>query len=207
MSLIASVICTFVLSDDIMTSVQPFGAVSAMYKYYELLVDSMRFILAPDYSFDKLTDVSPEFLRDRGIRLLLLDLDNTISPYGVYRPGEDVLSWARDCREKGITLFIVSNNRSSERAEGFAKALGIRFINGAKKPSRRGIARAMELCGATAAETALAGDQIFTDVLAAGRSGIASVMVEPISLKNPLLAIRYFFELPFRKMSRNKNGK
>lgn len=167
----------------------------------------MKFILAPEYSFNKLTEVTPEFLNKNGITLLLLDLDNTIAPYGQTAPGREVVRWAEACREKGITLFIVSNNRSSERAGSFARALGIEFVYRAKKPSGRGIARALELTGKSRGETALAGDQIFTDVLAAGRSGITSIMVEPISLKNPLLAIRYFFELPFRKMSRNKNGK
>jgi len=157
----------------------------------------MRIFPVPDYKFKSLLAVTPEFLRARGVTLLLLDVDNTISPYGSAGPSPEFLRWAEETKAAGVRLFIVSNNRRG-RPGLFARAAGIPFVGGAKKPSRSGLFRAMEEAGAAAGETALAGDQIYTDVLAANRAGAVSILVEPIRLSNPLHALRYALELPFR---------
>ena len=163
----------------------------------------MSFSLIPDYHFRKITDIMPDFLKSAGISLLLLDLDNTIMPYGVTMPDPSFSHWVSEMQHEGITLYIVSNSHGT-RPETLSKAFGIEFINRAGKPSRRGILKAIEQTGRNKAETALVGDQIYTDVLAANRSGITSLMVQPISLKNPLLAVRYVLEIPFRLMRRQK---
>lgn len=164
----------------------------------------MSFLPIPDYTFRKLTAVTPPFLCRAGIRFLLLDLDNTISPYGVQTPTEEVSRWMESLRQAGIVPFIVSNNHG-ERAEKFAAALRTGYVKAAGKPGTRGIRAAMERLGAVPEETALAGDQIYTDVLAARRCGIRAILIQPISLKNPLLAVRYALEIPFRLAGRNKN--
>ena len=157
----------------------------------------MSFLPIADYKFEKLTAVSPEFLKNAGISLLLLDIDNTVSPYREERPTDEFLVWVKQMRESGIRLFFVSNNKGS-RPEIFSAATGIPFIKVARKPSRRGLVRAMEAEKASKRETALAGDQIYTDMLAAKRLGITGILVEPIKFTNPFLAIRYGLEMPFR---------
>lgn len=154
-----------------------------------------------DMAFHKLTDIEPEFLRERGISLLLLDIDNTVSPYGIHEPAAEMKEWVHKMKEGGIELFFVSNNHG-DRPGIFSEKLGIPYIKGAGKPSRRGVLQAMEICGKKAEETALCGDQSFTDVLCANRCGFTSILVQPIDLKNPLLAARYFIELPFRKAAK-----
>ncbi len=161
----------------------------------------MKFSLTSDYKFDKLTDITAGFLRDRGIRLLLLDLDNTMSPYRIIEPTEELLRWNREMLAGGIRLFIVSNNRGNRPAV-MADSLGIPYLNLAKKPSRRGIDRALSIENAEKEETALVGDQTFTDVLAANLAGITSILVEPIKFTNIFLRLRYWLEVPFRKKTR-----
>ena len=163
----------------------------------------MSLKLVPDYSFPSITDVSYDFLVNNNITFLLADLDNTIAPYGKSQPAVAVLKWAEDLRNNGITLFIISNNTKSRPAD-FARVFNINHIKRAKKPSRQGVLRALELSGKKIEETAIVGDQIFTDVYAGNRAGVMSILVSPISLKNPLLAIRYLFELPFRCMCKSK---
>lgn len=163
----------------------------------------MSFSPIPDYSFHRVTEITPAFLIERGVTLLLLDLDNTLIPYGSHALEDDIKKWANGLRNSGIELFIVSNTHS-ERAKNFAEAMGVAFIKSARKPSAKGIHSALKQTGKTPKETALAGDQTFTDVLAANRAGIISIVVKPISLKNIILAIRYFFEIPFRKTCKNK---
>lgn len=163
----------------------------------------MGFSLTPDFMVRSITDITPEMLKDNGIRLLLMDLDNTMSPYKVLEPSEDVVKWAEHMKESGITLYIVSNSKT-QRPELFAKRLGIGFCMRAKKPSTKAILAAAELNNARREETALVGDQIFTDVLGANRAGVWSFLVYPIKFSNPLYVVRYIVELPFRHSKKRR---
>ncbi|MBQ8974838.1 MAG: YqeG family HAD IIIA-type phosphatase [Oscillospiraceae bacterium] len=166
----------------------------------------MSFSPVPDYSFDRLTDVSAEFLREKGISLLMLDLDNTIAAYGVREADEATLDWVKRVKDSGVTLFIVSNTRKTARVSAYAGALGVDFINDARKPSKRAIEKTMRALGRKPRECALCGDQAYTDVLGGNRAGITSIATRPIRLSNAFLAVRYAMELPFRAMCRNKMG-
>lgn len=164
----------------------------------------MSFSLIPDYSFRSICDVTPEFLKGNGITLLLVDLDNTIAPYGTVVPPEEIAGWAANIKKNGIALFIITNNRGSERVGSLASAFGVEYIMGARKPFSSGIRRAMAMLGKRAEETALAGDQVYTDILAANCAGVVSIIVEPIKMISPLFNLRYWLEAPFRALSRHK---
>jgi predicted HAD superfamily phosphohydrolase YqeG len=93
--------------------------------------------------------------------------------------------------------------------EAFAEKLNIGFITDAGKPSPRAVERALEICAGVPERTALAGDQIFTDILCAGRSGVTGILITPITfrplkLSNALRALRYVGEMPLRLLCRNK---
>ena len=163
----------------------------------------MSFSLRPEFIIDKLLMLTPDLLSDVGIKLLILDLDNTVSPYDEESPGPAVLLWTEKMKRGGIKLYIVSNSKKP-RPELFSKAMDIPYIKHAKKPSTKMIKQAMIEEGIPARNTALVGDQIFTDVLGANIAGIKSILVEPIKFTNPFLALRYFVETPFRKMYKNK---
>jgi HAD superfamily phosphatase (TIGR01668 family) len=162
----------------------------------------MSFSLIPDYSFNKLTDITGDFLKNAGVKLLLLDLDNTISPYGEKEPSEEAIAWFEAMKKDGVTLFIVSNTKKP-RAGIFAGLLGVDYIIRAKKPFGDGVERALGVTGFGESETALVGDQIFTDTLAANRANVTSLLVEPIKLNYPWLTLRYWVEKPFRMMAKN----
>ena len=164
----------------------------------------MSFSLIPDYSFPDICKVTPEFLKEKGIRLLLLDLDNTMAPYGTVVPTREIAEWAENIRKSGVKTFILTNNNGSERVKALSEALGMGYIMGARKPLVTGINRALEKLGYSREETALAGDQIFTDVLAANCAGITSIVVRPIKITSPLLNLRYWLDAPFRALCPNK---
>jgi HAD superfamily phosphatase (TIGR01668 family) len=163
----------------------------------------MRVLPIPDYTFKKLTDISPQFLQEKGIRLLMLDLDNTIAPYGCTIPTPSVCRWVKEIKAAGITLFIVSNTHK-DRPELFSAALEIPFIKAAKKPSVRSIQYVLDQMKLPPTAAALAGDQVYTDGLAARRAGVLALVIQPISLCNPFLAVRYAVETPFRLLCKHK---
>ena len=159
----------------------------------------------PQGVYSSVTALDPRSLRDRGIRLILADLDNTLAPYRVLTPDPAVRAWKDALEEQGIQLFILSNNRKAERVQVYAKALGVPYQDHSGKPRRGGYLRAMERMGAQPEETAMVGDQIFTDVLGANGAGVTPLLVEPIQLKGSLFrCIRYAIETPFRSLGRRR---
>lgn len=157
----------------------------------------MSFSIIPQIRIDSVLQLTPEFLLSRGISLLMLDLDNTLAPYSGSIPSEELICWKDNMNKAGITLFIVSNTHT-DRAKKFAGLWCVPYVNAARKPRAEGINKALVLTGKTAAEAALAGDQLFTDVLGANLAGLRSIVVEPIELKNLFYILRYGIEIPFR---------
>lgn len=156
-----------------------------------------------DFLADSIYDISIEALARRGIKLLLADLDNTLVPYGVPLPDEKLINWRDELHAYGITLFVLSNNRHEHRPRIFSEGLDVPYIGHAAKPYQKSFLRAMEEMHVTKEQTAIIGDQIFTDVLGGNRAGVTTILVKPIRLAgNPGRYLRYAVEVPFRLLSR-----
>ena len=156
-----------------------------------------------DFLADSIYDISGEALARRGIKLLLADLDNTLVPYGVPLPDDKLINWRDELHAYGITLFVLSNNRHENRPRIFAEGLDVPYIGHAGKPKTHSFYKAMEDMRVTKEQTAIIGDQIFTDVLGGNRAGVSTILVKPIRLAgNPGRYVRYAAEVPFRLLSR-----
>ena len=139
----------------------------------------MLSLLCPQWVFDDYTAVTAAFLKERGVKLLLSDLDFTLAPKKQKEPDAALKRWIDSLRAGGIEFAILSNNRSGERVERFCKPLGIGYVGHAGKPGTRGFREALARYGVTAEETAMLGDKLLTDTLGARRSGVLMLMVEP----------------------------
>ena len=164
----------------------------------------MGFSLIPEFSFNKLTDISPVKLFDTGIKFLMIDLDNTLAAYDEHIPSDDIIIWMDSIKKTGITPAIISNSSRIMRVCSFAESFDIMSVARAGKPSVFNMLHLMETSGFSTHESALIGDQIFTDVLAANRAGVRSIIIKPRKFTNIFLKIRYFIEIPIRCFSRNK---
>ena len=163
------------------------------------------FSLIPRGVYSSVAQIRPEALADRGIRLVLADLDNTLAPYHVEEPAPEIIQWKDELEARGIRLFLLSNSRKPGRAQRFAEKLGIPYQGHSGKPKRAGYLRAMERMGCKAEETVMVGDQIFTDTLGANNAGVVPLLVEPIRLSgNPGRYLRYAVETPFRLLGRGR---
>lgn len=165
----------------------------------------MPFSLIPDRLFARYDCVTPQMLNQWGVRLLLCDLDYTLAPRSVSRPDQALRGWLEGCRAAGITVMILSNNRSPVRVETFCNDLGIRYVGHAGKPSTRGYREAMALAGVGQEHTAMLGDKLLTDVLGAKRSGVLALMVEPLG--GPVGAwnhVLHLLQRPFKAISKRR---
>jgi len=164
----------------------------------------MSFVLLPGTVAESLTELTPEFLKSKGIRLLMLDFDNTIVPYTTSCPTEEVERWLREMtRQQALQLCVVSNSRKS-RVQVFCKEYGLDCITHAKKPFSKGIRECMKRYGIPPENCALVGDQIYTDVLGANCAGVQSVLVRAIHNHTIWLKLRHIAELPFRAAAENR---
>ena len=166
----------------------------------------MPFSLIPDRLYERYTDLTPQVLRDLGVELLLCDLDYTLAPRSVPEPDGVLYDWLAACRAAGITVAILSNNRSSRRVERFCARLGIWYVGHAGKPGTRGYREAMARAGVPREHTAMLGDKLLTDVLGAKRSGVLALMVEPLG--GPVGAwnhVLHLLQRPFKRAARRRN--
>ncbi|MCL2842411.1 MAG: YqeG family HAD IIIA-type phosphatase [Oscillospiraceae bacterium] len=163
----------------------------------------MSVSLIPDITAPDVFSVTPQLLTDKGVTLLMLDLDNTLSPYSEDLPPSRLLAWMEALQGAGVTLYIISNNRSRERIRRYAEACGISHVARAKKPSPKALHAAMKELGRQPEQTALMGDQIFTDGLAANRAGAVSIVIKPLEMKG-WFGLRYILEQPFRLLAKEK---
>lgn len=160
--------------------------------------DTVNFPLIPNFYFDSVFAIDLARLRARGVKLLLADLDNTLVPYGVHTPPPEIEAWRDALAQAGIALFILSNSRRPGRAQRFAEALGVPYEGHAGKPKSGGFRRAMERMGVTPKETAIVGDQIFTDIWGGNNAGVLTLLVHPIRFGTIFRGMRYGIETLFR---------
>ncbi|MBO5317268.1 MAG: YqeG family HAD IIIA-type phosphatase [Oscillospiraceae bacterium] len=163
----------------------------------------MPFSLLPRLVTDRVTDLSPRLLRDHGIRLLMLDFDNTLVPYTTDEPTDAVADWLKAILQSDILLCVVSNSRN-DRVKKFCRRYGIDCITHARKPFSKGIRQCLQKYGLPAGECALVGDQIYTDVMGANGCGVVPILVKAIHNHNFWLKARHVAELPFVFAARNR---
>ena len=87
----------------------------------------MSIFPVPDEMKRNIYEIEPRMFQNRGIRFIMLDIDNTVAPYTVPEATERMKAWVQRMQAAGLELFILSNNRGS-RPETFAAAFGLPFL-------------------------------------------------------------------------------
>lgn len=163
-------------------------------------------ILLPKEMSRRITDLTPEFFTSRGIRLIVLDVDNTLTSHCNPVPADGVLEWIRSMKEAGLLLTILSNNYR-RRVAPFAEKLGLDFISMACKPLTVGLSRACRRFHLKPDQICLIGDQIFTDVFGGNLKGVLTVLVEPYELERGwMFRLKRKLERPLIRRWRKKKG-
>ena len=163
----------------------------------------MPFPFLPTWRTQDVTGISADFLKEQGIRLLMLDFDNTIVPYTTNIPTDEVNNWLHRMKQSGLTVCIVSNSHKT-RVPEFCKAYGLECITHARKPFSRGIRQCLERYGISPGEAVLVGDQIYTDTLGGNCAGVRTVLVKAIHNHTIWLKLRHVAEMPFILAAKNR---
>ena len=136
--------------------------------------------LSPGSYLSSVHAVDLDDLTARGIRVLLLDLDNTLLPRDTNVVPDELKAWAAGLRDRGFSVCLVSNNWH-ERVHHVASELGFDLVDKAVKPLPFAFLAALRRAGAKRREAAVIGDQLFTDILGGNMLGMRTVLVSPLS--------------------------
>ena len=132
----------------------------------------------PKYRFRSVCDITAEFLEQKGIKGLLLDIDNTLIYDETLTPLPGVKEWVKHMQGAGIPMAIVSN-AIAPRVYVTAKRLSIsNYIYSAKKPKPDGLYRAAEKLGLPINSLAMVGDQLKTDIFSANAAGATAIFTD-----------------------------
>lgn len=161
----------------------------------------------PDNEAESAYVIEYEALYQKGYRGIIFDIDNTLVPHGA-PADERAAALFQRLRRIGFGTMLLSNNKEP-RVKMFHEGVGSPYLFKAGKPGRAGYEKAMEIMGTRPENTLFVGDQLFTDVWGAKRTGIVTWLVRPIHpreeiqivLKRRLEAVVLYF---YRRRKKKK---
>ncbi len=151
-------------------------------------------------------EISIQQLRLTGVKIIVLDFDGVLAPYGDDQPSTLMLGWLNRCiRQFGeANVFILSNNPSPARIEFFREHFArVQWLTGFRlKPYPDGLEWAISFRSVAPREVLLIDDRLMTGVLCACIAQIGVCYV-----RQPIVALskrpsRELFFMALRGMER-----
>lgn len=133
----------------------------------------------PDIYARNIFNINYEKLKERNIKCLLIDLDNTMVLSTVDSPTKELENLFIELEDMGFKLIIISNC-SKKRLNIFKEKLNVDTAYLSFKPLKRKYKKIMKIYSFKQSEVAAIGDQILTDVFGANRMGLTSIFVEKL---------------------------
>lgn len=142
-------------------------------------------LLKPNIKLKRVTDITPEILKKYNITSLILDVDNTLSTHHGQILTDGLENWLALMNQEKIDLIILSNSKE-QRVKPFAEKINLNYLSLGLKPLPFGYLKAVKRLGSKRKNTAIVGDQIFTDVLGGSFVGVKKILLTPIKLEDGL---------------------
>src|SRR5699024_7488015 len=124
--------------------------------------DLLKLFFPNEYVKD-IHQIDPLVLKEKGIKGIITDLDNTLVAWDVKEATEEVKDWLLKMKAHDIKVTILSNN-NEERVKFFCEPLATPYCYRAKKQLKKAFQRATKGRGLSKKEVAVVGDQFLTDV-------------------------------------------
>lgn len=155
--------------------------------------------LIPSAYINSTYDIDFQLLFDNGFRGLIFDIDNTLTQHGAPAKNNAVKLF-RELDEIGFKYILISNNHE-ERVAPFAEQVGAEYVADAGKPLAKGYNAAIERMGIEREKAVFIGDQMFTDIAGANAASIKSILVRPLSKKEPFhIKLKRMLEAPVKRV-------
>ena len=156
----------------------------------------------PDCYMNSTYEIDFDAYYEKGYRGIIFDIDNTLVPHGAPADERSKALFAH-LKELGYKVVLLSNNKEP-RVKMFNDVVKVSYIFKAGKPLVKNYWKAMEMMGPNKDNTIFVGDQLFTDVWGAKRTGIHNVLVQPIDKKEEIQIVlkRYLEKIVLKSYKR-----
>ena len=155
---------------------------------------------------ESIYEIDIDFYKKLDVKILLMDLDNTLDSYRLYHPTARAVELIDRIRAADILPVIISNNRG-KRVRTYANDLNVEYIHSAAKPFPNKINKFIKEHGWDKKDILFVGDQMITDVAAANRAGLRVILTNKI-VKEDQITTRFnrIFGRMIRKYHKKKGN-
>lgn len=147
----------------------------------------------PTYIVNCLKEISPKELVGRGVKGVIIDMDNTLAYDNSYRLIPGVQDWVESVKAAGLKIVIASNG-FAVRVYPVARGLQLPFICHCYKPRVKAYEKAARKIGLTPKDCVMIGDQLLTDICGANWCGMESYFVMPYAFETCIFYRNMFKE-------------
>lgn len=140
----------------------------------------MKGLLIPDFYVKSIYQLNYKSLKEMGITNIIIDIDNTLMPWGSKIADKKVKDLINKLKVMGFKICILSNRRKSHVLK-FVDNMDVFFFSFGRKPMRIMFLGALRKLGAKPSNSCIIGDQIFTDIFGGNSCGLYTILVDPIN--------------------------
>lgn len=157
--------------------------------------------IKPDYNLKNIYAIDLDELKNKGIKLLVFDLDSTlmISKSAKFLP--ETLEWLSIVKEK-FSVVILSNNYNESYLDKARAFVDLDILGAARKPDTKILQKYLDSKGISKSEVAIVGDRPLTDILCGKRLGCITILVDSINAdieNKPTRFVRWLERLTIKK--------
>lgn len=136
----------------------------------------------PDIYQKSVYEIDYNKLKNRGIKCLLFDLDNTLVFPSIKEPTNELIELFNKLKHDfDVVIFSNSPNR---RLKPFGDVLDVKYSYSSKKPFKGKFLEFIEKSKYDLGEIAIVGDQLLTDILGGNSVGITTILTDPLTKKD-----------------------
>ena len=118
----------------------------------------------PTYRYDKVENIPYSLIEKDNIKLIMIDMDNTIIDFNKREYSKEIKEWAERMNRNGIKLYILSNSIFGKQVRRIASELGMKYYYNAGKPFLKGFLTIQKNENIQKENILMIGDQVFTDI-------------------------------------------
>jgi HAD superfamily phosphatase (TIGR01668 family) len=137
----------------------------------------------PDYYYESVFEIPYKELKQKNIKALIFDIDNTLAPYHVRRPPAKSANLLTRLQKMGFKVCLLSNN-SRRRMDVFNENLRLPAFHLGLKPLPGKAKQVLRQIDVEPINAAIIGDQVFSDVWCGKRLKLTTILVKPIEKKD-----------------------
>ncbi len=139
-------------------------------------------IFKPKMYFKSIFDINYQKLKEKNIKIIVMDLDNTIAKVNELIPSKNVIELFNRL-SKDFKLVVASNNLE-KRVSKICEKLSCDYFYKVCKPTAKLKKMLIKKYQINMENVCVIGDQIVTDIFLGNRIGALTILVDPMGTKD-----------------------